>query len=225
MVKLLHPDDDFGAAHRPAPGHVGAERRLEAEGPGATSLRRRLALACCCASTTPTANEEQEVLAGRGDRPCRGRLHAARGAHPERVGGRQPRRLQGHHAAGAEHAPASGPRRSPSSTSAIRTCSAASTRRKDSPYGYQEQGGFDCSGFVWWVLKMHFKYPISVNERGASDMARSAKPRISRSNLKPGDIMFWGPNGTDLDRPAPSTTPASTWAAAGSSTRRARATA
>ncbi len=66
---------------------------------------------------------------------------------------------------------------------------------KDSPYGYQEQGGFDCSGFVWWVLKMHFKYPISVNERGASDMARSAKPRIPRSNLKPGDIMFWGPNG------------------------------
>jgi len=68
---------------------------------------------------------------------------------------------------------------------------------KDSPYGYQEQGGFDCSGFVWWVLKMHFKYPISVNERGASNMARSAKPRISRRNLKPGDIMFWGPKGPD----------------------------
>jgi hypothetical protein len=68
---------------------------------------------------------------------------------------------------------------------------------KDSPYGYQESGGFDCSGFVWWVLKIHFKYPISVNERGASDMARSAKPRISRSSLKPGDIMFWGPNGPD----------------------------
>lgn len=68
---------------------------------------------------------------------------------------------------------------------------------KDSPYGYQEHGGFDCSGFVWWVLKIHFKYPISVYERGASDMARSAKPRISRSNLKPGDIMFWGPNGRD----------------------------
>jgi hypothetical protein len=68
---------------------------------------------------------------------------------------------------------------------------------KDSPYGYQESGGFDCSGFVWWVLKIHFKYPISVNERGASYMARNAKPRISRSSLKPGDIMFWGPNGPD----------------------------
>ncbi len=68
---------------------------------------------------------------------------------------------------------------------------------KDSPYGYQESGGFDCSGFVWWVLKIHFKYPISVNERGASDMARSARPRISRAKLKPGDIMFWGPKGPD----------------------------
>ncbi|HQG03216.1 MAG TPA: NlpC/P60 family protein [Thermoleophilia bacterium] len=66
---------------------------------------------------------------------------------------------------------------------------------RDSPYGYQECGGFDCSGFVWWVLKIHFKYPISVNERGASDMARKAKPRVSRSGLKPGDIMFFGPNG------------------------------
>jgi len=66
---------------------------------------------------------------------------------------------------------------------------------KDSPYGYQEHGGFDCSGFVWWVMKIHFKYPISSNERGASNMARSAKPRISRSDLKPGDLMFFGPNG------------------------------
>jgi hypothetical protein len=68
---------------------------------------------------------------------------------------------------------------------------------KDSPYGFQEHGGFDCSGFVWWVMKIKFKYPISVYERGASDMARSAKPRISRSGLKPGDIIFWGPSGRD----------------------------
>jgi hypothetical protein len=67
----------------------------------------------------------------------------------------------------------------------------------NSPYGYQEHGGFDCSGFVWWVMKIHFKYPISSNERGASDMARSAKPRISRSALKPGDLIFFGPKGPD----------------------------
>ena len=42
---------------------------------------------------------------------------------------------------------------------------------KDSPYGYQKAGGFDCSGFVFYVMKMHFGYPITVNERGAHDMA------------------------------------------------------
>jgi hypothetical protein len=66
---------------------------------------------------------------------------------------------------------------------------------KDSPYGRQAHGGFDCSGFVWWVMKIRFGYPISVNERGASDMARRAKPRIVRSKLKCGDLMFFGPNG------------------------------
>jgi hypothetical protein len=64
----------------------------------------------------------------------------------------------------------------------------------DSPYGYQAHGGFDCSGFVWWVLKVRFGYPIY--ERGASDMARSASPRITRSGLKCGDIIFFGPDGT-----------------------------
>lgn len=68
---------------------------------------------------------------------------------------------------------------------------------KDSPYGYQEHGGFDCSGFVWWVMKIRFKYPIGLDERGASQMARRAKPRISRSGLKAGDIIFFGPNGRD----------------------------
>ena len=68
---------------------------------------------------------------------------------------------------------------------------------RNSPYGYQEHGGFDCSGFAWWVMKIHFGYPISVNERGASYMAESAKPRIGRSSLKAGDLMFFGPNGPE----------------------------
>jgi hypothetical protein len=63
----------------------------------------------------------------------------------------------------------------------------------DSPYGYQAHGGFDCSGFVWWVLKVRFGYPIY--ERGAADMARVASPRITRTGLKSGDIMFFGPDG------------------------------
>ena len=66
---------------------------------------------------------------------------------------------------------------------------------QDSPYGYQKSGGFDCSGFVFYVMKMHFGYPITVNERGAHDMAARAKPRITRGKLKCGDLIFFGPKG------------------------------
>lgn len=66
---------------------------------------------------------------------------------------------------------------------------------KDSPYGTQKAGGFDCSGFVFYVMKMHFGYPITVNERGAHDMAARAKPRITRSKLQCGDLIFFGPKG------------------------------
>ena len=67
----------------------------------------------------------------------------------------------------------------------------------NSPYGYQAAGGFDCSGFVFYVMKMHFGYDqITVNDRGAHDMAADAKPRITRKNLTCGDLLFFGPNGT-----------------------------
>jgi cell wall-associated NlpC family hydrolase len=65
----------------------------------------------------------------------------------------------------------------------------------NSPYGYQKSGGFDCSGFVFYVMKMHFGYPITVNERGAGDMAARAKPRLKRSQLTCGDLIFFGPKG------------------------------
>lgn len=66
---------------------------------------------------------------------------------------------------------------------------------RNSPYGYQASGGFDCSGFVFFVMKMHFDYPITVNERGAHDMAARAKPRITRKKLVCGDLIFFGPSG------------------------------
>lgn len=67
---------------------------------------------------------------------------------------------------------------------------------KNSPYGAQAAGGFDCSGFVFYVMKMHFGYDgITVNQRGASDMAAAAKPRITRAKLKCGDLIFFGGNG------------------------------
>ena len=66
----------------------------------------------------------------------------------------------------------------------------------DSPYGAQKSGGFDCSGFVFYVMKMHFGYDsITVNQRGAHDMAAVAKPRITRDKLKCGDLIFFGPKG------------------------------
>jgi cell wall-associated NlpC family hydrolase len=68
---------------------------------------------------------------------------------------------------------------------------------KDSPYGYQKAGGFDCSGYVFYVMKMKFGYPITVNERGAGAMAGSAKPRINRAGLTAGDLIFFGPKGPD----------------------------
>ena len=70
---------------------------------------------------------------------------------------------------------------------------------KNSPYGPQAAGGFDCSGFVFYVMKMHFDYPITVNERGAHDMAERAKPRITRQQLQCGDLIFFGPKGPKSD--------------------------
>ncbi len=69
---------------------------------------------------------------------------------------------------------------------------------KDSPYGLQAAGGFDCSGFVFYVMRMHFGYTaITVNQRGAHDMAEVAKPRITMDQLRCGDLIFFGPKGPD----------------------------
>ena len=65
----------------------------------------------------------------------------------------------------------------------------------DSPYGLQAHGGFDCSGFVWWVLKMNFGYAIPDTQRTAAQMAAAAKPRITLAKLAPCDIIFFGPKG------------------------------
>lgn len=64
---------------------------------------------------------------------------------------------------------------------------------KSSPYGSQASGGFDCSGFTFYVMQCHFGYPVTG--RGAGDQAKLAKPRIGRSSLKPGDLVFFGYSG------------------------------
>jgi len=65
----------------------------------------------------------------------------------------------------------------------------------DSPYGRQAHGGFDCSGFDWWIMKITYGYPIPVSQRSAAQMAAGAKPRISRGSLRACDLIFFGPNG------------------------------
>jgi cell wall-associated NlpC family hydrolase len=71
-----------------------------------------------------------------------------------------------------------------------------------SPFGYQPQGGFDCSGFAWRVYKLQ-SYPGAlrlgnvIGGRTAAAMAGEVPKgkRIKKSKLAPADLMFFGPGG------------------------------
>ena len=76
-----------------------------------------------------------------------------------------------------------------------------------SPLGSPVAGGFDCSGFVWWVMKLH-SYTVAgrtwsgdakIQARSTYDMAAQLRVsnRIHRRDLRPGDILLWSsaPNG------------------------------
>ncbi len=74
------------------------------------------------------------------------------------------------------------------------------------PYGIQTHGGFDCSGFAWYVLRERSASwaPIdrpyrgwSLPERTSSDMARAASRRLPYDKLRPGDLAFFSPDGRD----------------------------
>ena len=73
--------------------------------------------------------------------------------------------------------------------------------RAQNLFGLPASGGFDCSGFVWWVLKLH-TYTASdgtwsgnaqIPWRTTYDMASHVPlaRRITYANLRPGDILFW----------------------------------
>ncbi|HXF56900.1 MAG TPA: NlpC/P60 family protein [Actinomycetota bacterium] len=71
--------------------------------------------------------------------------------------------------------------------------------------GPQPQGGFDCSGFVWWVLKAaedgydaarfrsYAGWPLP--ERSSASMARATPSPVPFADLQPGDVMFFALNG------------------------------
>jgi cell wall-associated NlpC family hydrolase len=75
-------------------------------------------------------------------------------------------------------------------------------------FGQTVSGGFDCSGFVWWVMKLHTYTAGGTRWSGAKaigelrttyQMSQSVRvaDRISYAALHPGDILFWSsaPNG------------------------------
>ncbi|HJP66479.1 MAG TPA: C40 family peptidase [Actinomycetota bacterium] len=72
--------------------------------------------------------------------------------------------------------------------------------------GAQPIGGMDCSGFVWWTMKrneggynaaqFHPTYTgWALAQRTSSDMAANTGTKITWSNLKAGDLMFFSSSG------------------------------
>jgi cell wall-associated NlpC family hydrolase len=71
-------------------------------------------------------------------------------------------------------------------------------------FGLPTAGGFDCSGFVWWVMKLR-TYTVDgttwsgdskIAWRTTYDMAANlpVSKRLPYSKLKPGDVLFWSTN-------------------------------
>ncbi|HEV3472631.1 MAG TPA: NlpC/P60 family protein [Actinomycetota bacterium] len=74
------------------------------------------------------------------------------------------------------------------------------------PFGGQAHGGFDCSGFAWYVLKEKSESyrPLgrsyqgwSFNERSSAEMAKAAPVRLGYRKLLPGDVVFFSPDGRE----------------------------
>lgn len=76
------------------------------------------------------------------------------------------------------------------------------------PYGEQVHGGFDCSGFVWYVLRARessYK-PVdrpykgwALPERSSAEMAKATpkKLRVGFKRLLVGDVVLFAPKGKD----------------------------
>lgn len=67
------------------------------------------------------------------------------------------------------------------------------------PYGAQPQGGVDCSGYIWWVIKSKtasYKPPHAyagwtLNERSSAEMGRATARRLFSTQLAPMDIVMF----------------------------------
>jgi len=76
------------------------------------------------------------------------------------------------------------------------------TETAEAPFGVQAHGGFDCSGFVWRVLKLQV-YPggeaLAATLKGRTTYAMSGEvppaQRIGAAALQPADVLFFGSAG------------------------------
>jgi cell wall-associated NlpC family hydrolase len=76
------------------------------------------------------------------------------------------------------------------------------SEKRETPFGVQAPGGFDCSGFVWRVYKLQ-RYPggaaLSTTIKGRTTYQMSGEvtkaQRIPFARLAPGDVVFFGPAG------------------------------
>lgn len=78
------------------------------------------------------------------------------------------------------------------------------------PYGAQEHGGVDCSGFAWYVLREASSNWAPVGrsyegwelpERSSSQMAAATpkRKRLNYKELQPGDLVFFAPGGKEAN--------------------------
>lgn len=70
----------------------------------------------------------------------------------------------------------------------------ARAKKKTARYVYGASGpnAFDCSGFVMWV----YKHAIGKSLPHYSGAQMRATQRVARRHLKPGDLLFYGPGGS-----------------------------
>jgi cell wall-associated NlpC family hydrolase len=73
---------------------------------------------------------------------------------------------------------------------------------RQAPFGVRAPGGFDCSGFLWQVYKLHAYSGLEglgdvLRGRTAAQMAGEVgrAKRIGFANLEPGDLLFFGSGG------------------------------
>jgi cell wall-associated NlpC family hydrolase len=76
------------------------------------------------------------------------------------------------------------------------------SEHRQSPFGRQAQGGFDCSGFVWRVYKLQAYLDeglLAGMLRGRTTYAMSGEvprsKRIRLADLQPADVLFFGARG------------------------------